>query len=297
MRVQSVLRQCMGVSNTAVKSAKWDGRITLDGQIAAANELVRAGQKLAIAFKDNQPIYQLKPYNLLLNIVYEDEHLYVIDKPAPLASQSGIQHPDDSLENALYAHLGCPADFVYRPVNRLDKGTSGLMVVAKDAYMQHRLQTLLHTSDFVRTYQAVVEGHPPEGEGIVNAPIAKENAASIKRVVSPDGKPSVTHYRMLLRGKKRSLLELTLETGRTHQIRVHLAFIGHPILGDKTYGKIQHRHEGWPMPRVMLHAERLRLDHPITGTPLDLRAPLPPDFFNLAEFLRERYGSRVVRRD
>lgn len=277
MRVQSVLRQCMGVSNTAVKSAKWDGRITLDGQIAAANELVRAGQKLAIAFKDNQPIYQLKPYNLLLNIVYEDEHLYVIDKPAPLASQSGIQHPDDSLENALYAHLGCPADFVYRPVNRLDKGTSGLMVVAKDAYMQHRLQTLLHTSDFVRTYQAVVEGHPPEGEGIVNAPIAKENAASIKRVVSPDGKPSVTHYRMLLRGKKRSLLELTLETGRTHQIRVHMAYLGCPVAGDFLYGTELPELPG----RFALHSAGICLTHPLTGNRLSLTSPFPESMTRL----------------
>ena len=157
MRLRDVLRRVMGVSYTAMKSAKWNGGITVDGVVTPVDAFVRAGQVVAIRFRENAPVYAVKPYDLPLTIAHEDDWLFVIDKPAPLASQSSALHPDDTLENALYAHLRCPTDFVYRPVNRLDKGTSGLMIVAKDAHIQHRLQALLHTPEFIRTYQAVVE--------------------------------------------------------------------------------------------------------------------------------------------
>ena len=203
----------------------------------------------------------------------------MIDKPAPLASQSSALHPDDTLENALYAHLRCPADFVYRPVNRLDKGTSGLMIVAKDAHIQHRLQALLHTPKFIRTYQAVVEGCPDDDCGVIDAPIGKEDAASIRRIVTASGKPSVTHYRVLKRGKTRTLVELTLETGRTHQIRVHMASIGCPVVGDFLYGTEIPQLPG----RFALHASALTLHHPMTGDWLSLTSPLPASLATLLD--------------
>ena len=212
MRLRDVLRRVMGVSYTAMKSAKWNGGITVDGDVTPVDAFVRAGQVVAIRFRENAPVYAVKPYDLPLTIAHEDDWLFVIDKPAPLASQSSALHPDDTLENALYAHLRCPTDFVYRPVNRLDKGTSGLMIVAKDAHIQHRLQALLHTPEFIRTYQAVVEGCPDDDCGVIDAPIGKEDAASIRRIVTASGKPSVTHYRVLKRGKTRALVELVLET-------------------------------------------------------------------------------------
>ena len=116
-KLRDILRQVMHVSYSAMKSAKWDGRITLDGQATTVDTIVRAGQVAAIRWKDT-PAYALRPYSLPLTIPYEDEHLYIIDKPAPLASQSSANHPDDSLENALYAHTGCPDDFVYRQIGR-----------------------------------------------------------------------------------------------------------------------------------------------------------------------------------
>lgn len=271
MRLRDVLRRGMGVSYTALKSAKWSGGITLNGIVTPVDAFVRAGQTVAIHFRENAPVYAVKPYDLPLHIAYADESLLVVDKPAPLASQSSALHPDDTLENALYAYLGCPADFVYRPVNRLDKGTSGLMVVARDAHSQHRLQQLLHTPDFVRTYQAVVEGCPPAASGVIDAPIGKEDAASIRRVITPSGKPSVTHYQVLHRGKTRSLVRLTLETGRTHQIRVHMSFIGCPVVGDFLYGTEIPELPG----RFALHASGLTLHHPMTGTVLTLSSPLP----------------------
>lgn len=270
-RLRDILRQVMGVSYSAMKSAKWDGRITVDGIATPVDAFVREGQTVCIRFKDVAPVYTVKPYDIPLVIPYEDEHLYVIDKPAPLASQSSANHPDDALENALYAHLGCPADFVYRPVNRLDKGTSGLMIVAKDAHAQHRLQKLLHSDDFARQYLAVVEGKLPAKSGVIDAPIGKEDAASIRRLVREDGKPSVTHYEVLEERNGRSLVKLRLETGRTHQIRVHMAHLGCPVCGDFLYGTELPELPG----RFALHSHELTLTHPLTMEGLHIVSPLP----------------------
>lgn len=270
-KLRDILRQVMGVSYTAMKSAKWDGRITVDGLPTPVDAIVREGQRVCIRFREAAPAYPVKPYPLPLVIPYEDEHLYVIDKPAPLASQSSANHPDDALENALYAHLNCPADFVYRPVNRLDKGTSGLMLVAKDAHAQHMLQKMLHSDAFSRIYLAVVEGHLPAQQGVIDAPIGKEDAASIKRLVRADGKPSVTHYEVVEAHEKRSLVRLRLETGRTHQIRVHMAYLGCPVCGDFLYGSELSELPG----RFALHSTELTLTHPLTMEGLHIVSPLP----------------------
>ena len=271
-RLRDILRQVMQVSSSAMKSAKWDGRITVDGVPQPVDTVLREGQRVAIRFRDDAPAYRLTPYALALVIPYADEHLFVIDKPAPLASQSSANHPDDALENALYAHLMCPADFVYRPVNRLDRGTSGLMIVARTAHSQHRLQALLHSADFRRTYLAVVEGHLPASDGLIDAPIGKEQSASIRRIVTADGKPSRTRYEVLRETARRSLVRLTLDTGRTHQIRVHMAHMGCPVAGDFLYGTELPELPG----RFALHSHELHLLHPLTGEALHILSPLPP---------------------
>lgn len=270
-RLRDVLRRSMGVSYSAMKSAKWDQRILVDGQPRTVDTILHAGQVVTMLFPVEKPVYQLVPHDLPLTIPYQDEHFLVIDKPAPLASQSSAGHPDNSLENALFAHFGCPVDFIYRPVNRLDKGTSGLMAVALDPHSQHRLQSLLHTADFQRLYLAVVEGTPPEPSGVIDAPIAKENAASIRRVVTPEGKPSVTHYEVLEHRGDRSLVRLRLDTGRTHQIRVHMAHLGCSVAGDFLYGTELPQLPG----RFALHSAELILTHPFTGERLHLTSPLP----------------------
>ena len=270
-KLRDILRQEMRVSYGAMKSAKWDGRILLNGQPATVDTIVRQGQTVTMIWPENAPAYTPKPFDLPLTIPYEDEHLLIVDKPAPLASQSSAGHPDDSLENALYAYFGCPEDFLYRPVNRLDRGTSGLMVVAKTAHAQHRLQALLHTDSFTRVYLAVTEGVPSPMSGVVDAPIAKEDAASIKRIVSEVGKPSVTRYETLRASGSRALVRLTLETGRTHQIRVHMAHLGCPVCGDFLYGRELPELPG----RFALHSAELTLNHPFTGETLRLSSPLP----------------------
>ena len=183
-------------------------------------------------------------------------------KPAPLASQSSRNHPDDSLENAVYAYSGCPENFVYRPVNRLDKGTSGLMMSAKTPYVQDKMQRQLHTPQFRRRYLARTDGVPESREGVIDLPIAKAAGATVKRTVCPEGKPSCTRYRVLEEKEGQALLLLELETGRTHQIRVHLRAIGCPVRGDFLYGKEQP--EELPG-RFALHSAMLDTVHPVTG--------------------------------
>ncbi len=276
-RLRDVLRRDMGVSYSAMKSAKWDGRILVDGISMPVSALLKAGQVVTMLWPEEKPVYQLRPYELALNIPYEDEHLMVIDKPAPLASQSSAGHPDNSLENAVFAYMGCPEDFVYRPVNRLDKGTSGLMVVAKTPHAQHLLQKQLHTQAFQRRYLAVVEGVPEAAQGVVDAPIAKVEAASIRRHVCPEGKPSVTRYQVIKVCGGRSLLRLQLETGRTHQIRVHMSHLGCPVCGDFLYGTELDALPG----RFALHSAELMLKHPFTGETMHITSELPKELTSL----------------
>ena len=162
---------------------------------------------------------------------------------------------------------GCPEGFVYRPVNRLDKGTSGLMLIAKTPHAQHLMQRQLHTPAFRRRYLALADGIPAAREGTIDLPIAKAPGATVKREVSPEGKPSVTRYRVLEERDGGALMLLELATGRTHQIRVHLAAIGCPVRGDFLYG--EERPEEFPG-CFALHSAMVELRHPLTGETLRL---------------------------
>ena len=262
-RIRDILRRSMEISYSAMKSAKWNGRILLNGEPVHTDARVQAGDTVLFIPAEDRPVYALKPYDIPLEIPYIDEHLMVVVKPSPLASQSSRNHPDDSLENALYSYFGCPADFVYRPVNRLDKGTGGLMVVARTPYAQHLMQQKLHGPDFIRRYLALADGVPAEREGVIDLPIGKAPEASVKRSITPDGKRSITRYRVLCETENDgSLILLELRTGRTHQIRVHLSAIGCPVHGDFLYGtEDTERFAG----RFALHSAYLEMKHPVTG--------------------------------
>jgi len=270
-KVRDILRRSMGVSYTAMKSAKWNGRIRVNGASARADETVNAGDTVSMEWAEDEPAYDLKPYAMPLEIPYLDEHLMAVVKPAGIASQSSRNHPDDSLENAVYAYFDCPENFIYRPVNRLDKGTGGLMIIARTPHAQHLLQKQLHTPSFRRRYLAWTEGRPEMDEGVLDYPIAKAPGATVRRIVSPEGKPSRTRYRVLREQEGGALVLLELETGRTHQIRVHLSHIGCPVRGDFLYGT--ERAEEFPG-CFALHSAALEMKHPITGETIRL-ASLP----------------------
>lgn len=266
-KVRDILRQRMGVSYTALKSAKWNGRIRVNGEPVHADAQVGEGDAVSMEWAENNPVYQLKPFNMQMEIPYSDEHLMAVVKPAGVASQSSRNHPDDSLENAVYAHLGCPESYIYRPVNRLDKGTGGLMIIARTPHAQHLLQKQLHTPDFRRRYLAWTDGIPEKESGILDYPIAKADGATVRRVVSPEGKPSRTRYKVLRTQGDGALILLELETGRTHQIRVHLSHVGCPVRGDFLYGKeLPEEFPGC----FALHSAMLETVHPLTGETIRL---------------------------
>ena len=260
----------MGLSSRQFKRCKFQGEMRLNGEPVHADARLHAGQKLWL-YAPERDVPQPEASDIPLTVLYEDEHLLIVDKPAPLPSASSQKQSGATLENVVYAYLGCPEGFVYRPVNRLDKGTSGLMVVAKEAHAQHLLQQLLHTDRFQRTYLAVAEGTLPDAEGCIDLPIAKEDAASIRRMVHPQGKEARTFYRVESIENGRSLVRLRLDTGRTHQIRVHLSHLGCPICGDFLYGTELDALPG----RFALHSTQLRLWHPLKNCWLEAESPLP----------------------
>jgi len=267
--IRSIALSAAKMSSGQFKRAKFQGSITLDGVRVTADVRVKAGQTLVL-FVPEVSNSQPKAMNIPLSIVYEDEFLWVIDKPAPMPSAPSTNRDTPTLENALFAHLGCPENFIYRPVNRLDKGTSGLMIAAKDAHSQFLLQRILHTEDFIREYLAVVDGCPGDMQGVIDLPIAKADGATVRREVRTDGKEARTFYRVIQKGE-RSLVRLRLDTGRTHQIRVHMAHSGCPVSGDFLYGTEIPELPG----RFALHSAMICLKHPATGKTITLESPLP----------------------
>ena len=273
--VNTLLRRWLGLSGTVLRRVKWleDG-ITLDG--VRVNVRVRAdeGQTLAVRLTDPAPASGVVPAEGPLDIVFEDPDLIVLNKAPGLLVHPGHGHFDDTLGNFLMYHYkmtGEESDF--HPVHRLDKGTSGLVVVAKHAHAQEKLKNQLHTNGFRRVYLAVCDGAPPEPGGTVDAPIGPAEGSLAVRAVRPDGRPARTHYKVLRACGPRSLVELELETGRTHQIRVHMAHMGCPLTGDFLYGTENRA----LIARPALHSARLELVHPITGERLCFSAPLPAD--------------------
>ena len=280
-RVKYFVRGDMGVSYGQFASLKQQNGLRVNGVPVHANHLLRPGDTVTVVLADTSGVKAVAPEEGPVTLVYEDEDLIILDKPAPLACQCSPKQPAGTLENRLAFLYRDRPGFVFRPLNRLDRGTSGLMAAAMNAHAAQRLQKQLHTDSFVREYLAVVEGCL-EGAGTIDAPIKKEDAATIRRIVDfNDGKPAVTHYRVEQPGDWFSLVRLRLETGRTHQIRVHLAHLGHPIVGDFLYGAEDPRLPG----RFALHSTRISLVHPVSGEIVEKTSPLPEA---LAEVLLER---------
>ena len=232
---------------------------------------LRAGQTVVLTFPEDH--VRIEGMEMPLAVVYEDAHLLMVDKPPYLAVHPSAGKPDPTLANgvvAYYEKKGEAASF--RPVNRLDRNTSGLLLAAKDPHT-----AFLLTRKPEKVYLAVVFGRL-EGEGTIDAPIRVKEGCCITREVGPGGKESVTHWQALASDGKLTLLRLRLETGRTHQIRVHMAYIGHPLVGDTMYGT-----DETFLPRHALHCSEMAFAHPLTGEPLHFVSPLPPDMERLLE--------------
>lgn len=265
--VKSVALGQLKVSYGQLKRMKFSDHILVDGIPRHTDYILRAGECLRLCFPvETGP--RVGAGSEALNVVWEDPDILIIDKPAPLPSVASRQG-GETLENRVFSYLDCPEGFIYRPVNRLDKGTSGLMMAAKNAHIQQRMQRMLHTDGFIREYLAVVDGRPGEEKGVIDLPIG--HGPGIRRVIDAAGRPAFTEYEVLKTGESRSLLRLKLHTGRTHQIRVHLAALGCPVAGDFLYGQEDERLPG----RFALHSYRLCFCHPLSGEWVEARSPMP----------------------
>jgi len=276
-RVDSILKK-HGLSTSAIRRSKRRLHgLLVDGEDIYTSYLVHPGQVVAI-LADDKAGSDIAPFDGPVNIVYEDQDLLVVDKPAGLTVHPCAGNWEDSLGARLvhyYRKTGLEADF--HPVHRLDKGTSGLMVVAKHPAAQHALTAALHSGAFLRCYLAVCEGCPEPIVGTIDAPLGRTQESYIKQCVRSDGKSARTHYQVLRPQERFSLVALTLDTGRTHQIRVHMAHIGHPLAGDFLYGT----EDPELIDRPALHSGYLRLSQPFTGEKLAFASPLPEDMARL----------------
>ena len=260
----------LGFSGARFRSLKWrEGAILRNGSPVSVNAALREGDVLSVALAEwRGPSSNIAPRELPLDIVYEDNALLVLNKPAlvPMHTKSG-----PSMAAALRAYLG--ADAAAHFVNRLDRGTSGLCIAAKSGYIHDRFRAALHGDGLYREYRALAQGHvePPAGE--IALPIGREDGKFYRYCVRPDGKPARTVYETLARAKGLSFLRLIPHTGRTHQLRVHMAALGHPLAGDTLYGA----EDAKLLARPALHSYYLRFTHPLTGEKLVFTAPLPDD--------------------
>ena len=272
-KVDTLLRKRLGLSGTVVRRIKWleDG-ILLDGVRVHTDFRPAAGQVLSARLSDPERNSGIIPAPGPLDIVYEDGDLIVLNKAPGVPVHPGPGHFDDTLGNFLmdyYEKTGQEGDF--HPVHRLDRGTSGLLAAAKHPHAQEVLKKQLHTEGFRRVYLAVCEGVPDPPAGVIDAPLGPKPGSLMEQMVRPDGKPARTRYGVLRRWGGRALASLELETGRTHQIRVHMAHIGHPLTGDFLYGTEDRELIGRPA----LHSGYLSFLHPITKERLQFSVPLP----------------------
>jgi len=260
------------------------GHITIDGKRLAPDHAVSGGEQVALRPPSVPDAAVPQAQRMPLKVVFEDAALIVIDKPAGLVVHPGAGQPDRTLLNALLAHAPALAAVPRAGiVHRLDKDTSGLLVVAKTVSSQSELVKQLADRSMRRVYLAVVQGDPP-ASGTIDAPVGRDVRARTRMAVTNRGKPARTSYRVLERYGQAALVECRLETGRTHQIRVHFQHIRHPLIGDETYRRGT-RH-GIRFPRQALHAAQLALVHPTTRKAVSWSAPMPRDMKRLVETLR-----------
>ena len=276
--VRHILKAKLHFSTHAVaRLTRAENGIRVNGIHARTVDPVHTGDVVAVRSDDLRPPKLLPtPGNWPLPIVYEDEHLLILNKPAGMTAHASNFLPDTPTVAGALAYQRGP-DFIFHVVNRLDKGTTGLMAVAKSGYIHNLLRRSLHTDGFQREYRGICLGCPEPKSGLIDLPIGRDERSTVKRMIRPDGAPSRSRYEVLEEGNGLALLRLLPETGRTHQLRLHLSAIGHPLAGDWLYGT----EDPDLIPRPALHSCALRLRHPVTGELLTLTAPLPEDMQRL----------------
>ncbi|MGN8981244.1 RluA family pseudouridine synthase [Enterococcus villorum] len=263
-----------------------EGAVSVNGQVVKANYKVRQKDEVIIDVPEPEKL-SIQAEDIPLEIVYEDEAVAVINKPQGMVVHPSAGHPNGTMVNALMYHIKklSTINGVIRPgiVHRIDKDTSGLLMVAKNDQAHESLAKQLKDKTSLRKYVALVHGVIPHEKGTINAPIGRSKVNRKMQAIREDGKPAVTHFKVLERFNDFTLVELTLETGRTHQIRVHMKYIGYPLAGDPVYGPSKTLKGNGQF----LHAKLLGFTYPVTGQQMVFEAPLPEIFEKTLEKLRK----------
>lgn len=268
-----------GLTRSAAARLLEEGRVACGGKTLAKNYRLTGAETIQVSLPEPEPV-DVRPQDIPLDVVYEDGDVIVVNKPKGLVVHPAPGHPDGTLVNALLHHCGDSLSGIggeLRPgiVHRIDRDTSGLIIAAKNDFAHQRLAAQLQDHTLARVYECIVVGNLRQDAGTVDAPIGRHPTDRKKMAVVSNGRPAVTHWTVLARYPGFTYVQCRLETGRTHQIRVHMAHIGHPILGDTVYGNRK------PVPGLQgqcLHAVGLRFLHPRTGEAVELRCGLPLEF-------------------
>lgn len=275
--INQILQNELKISSRLLFKLIKNNKISLNENICDTRAIPDIGDIISIDFNYEEDNSNIIPTKMELNIIYEDDWLLVVNKPAGIAIHPSILHYSDSLCNGIrfyFDTIGLKKKI--RPVNRLDLNTSGLVVFAKCEYIQECLISQMKNNEFKKEYLAICKGYFEKKLGTINLPIARKENSIIERCISENGQPSITHYEVLKESNNYSLIKCILETGRTHQIRVHMSAIGHPLIGDSLYGYISDF-----IDRQALHCYKLHFVHPVNKNLMDLYSELPHDFKKL----------------
>ena len=274
LRIEQYLRRKGYSGQNLAEIKRMPQSVLVNGEHYYMKQELNTGDHLSIHICETKCSEKIPPVQIPLDIVYEDEDIIVINKPAGMPIHPSLNNYTNSMANALawyYQEQGKP--FIFRCCNRLDRDTSGLTVVAKHLVSGNILSDMVRRRDIHREYLAIVRGHVSPEAGTINAPLARKPGTIIERTVDwEQGETAITHYRLVEERNGHSLISLRLETGRTHQIRIHMKYLGYPLIGDYLYNPDMEY-----IGRQALHSHRLSFTHPITGEPMEFTAPLPKD--------------------
>jgi 23S rRNA pseudouridine1911/1915/1917 synthase len=280
-RADLVVARLGGLSRARAKAITEAGAVRVDGVTAVPRQRLAAGD--TVEFEVPPAPEVLTPQDVDFAVAYEDEHLAVVEKPTGVVTHPGAGTRSPTLAAGVLQRWpqvrGVGDEGRWGIVHRLDKETSGLLVVALDPDAFDGLRSAIQARAVERSYLALVRGVPDPPTGTIDAPISRDPRARGRMRVEPGGRAARTHYRVVASGSSMALLEVGLDTGRTHQIRVHMAAVGMPIVGDRQYGR------GAGSPRLFLHAARLAFDHPVTGVRIEVESPLPEDLATVLDGL------------
>ncbi|MGM8212682.1 RluA family pseudouridine synthase [Virgibacillus sp. W0430] len=278
--IKDYLQNVKQFSRRMLKVVKFKGgNILINGSPQNVTYVLRTGDILSIQMPEEAVGAYMNAQHIPLSILYEDDALLIIDKRAGIATIPSRNHPDHTIANGLLAYYRDKnLPYTVHVVTRLDKDTSGLLLIAKHRYSHSLLDKTLKNKKITRKYKAIVQGRLKMESGIIDAPIGRKEGSIIERQVNKSGQRAVTHYKMIRASTNYSLVEIKLETGRTHQIRVHFSHLGHPLVGDDLYGGSLCQ-----MTRQALHCAEIRVEHPLTKEILTFQSPLPND---MSSFLR-----------